>query len=143
MSAPSRPIGEGEVEEKVVQSGSVAPPVRGRKALARRAELTVERVDLDHGAKFGEIDGVDDVAIGGDLIQMFRLERMDKGHFWGKVYFRDGRSLRFSFWTSKRSRLQVGAEWEGRATSERAAKVDGAGSRDVQPSIPNPPVSDG
>lgn len=72
-----------------------------------KAQTSICRVDL-------EKDGasVDDIAISGDLISMFRLERMDRDQFWGCVYMLDGRTLRFSFDGSKARSLNVTAEWE-------------------------------
>lgn len=69
-----------------------------------------------------EDDGrhVDDVAISGDLIRMFRLEAMDRDQFWGAVYLRDGRDLRFWFDGSMARSLKVTAEWEGEAPSSEA-----------------------
>lgn len=62
-----------------------------------------------------EKDGlhVDDVAISGDLIRMFRLEAMDRDQFWGAVSLKDGRDLRFWFDGSKARSLKVTAEWDG------------------------------
>ena len=70
------------------------------------AERLVLRVDFEDGGF-----ALDDLAIGGDLIHMLRLERMSGDSVWGKVYLRDGRSLRLSLHIEKRS-LKMNAEWE-------------------------------
>ncbi len=80
--------------------------------------VSVCRVDF-------EADGyhVDDVAISGDLIGMFRLEMMDRDQCWGAVYLRDGRDLRFWFDGSKARSLKVTAEWEGEVASSPASPL--------------------
>ena len=87
--------------------------------------LRSERVD------FEKADELDDLAIGGDLIRMVRLERMAGNHFWGAIYMRDGRDLRLSFWVEKRS-LAVTAEWEGRSEATKASPVDDATRNEVE-----------
>lgn len=49
----------------------------------------VARIDLDDGDLWSG-GALDDLAISGDLIQMLRLERMDTGVFWGRIYMKDG-----------------------------------------------------
>lgn len=62
----------------------------------------IERIDLDD-------NGLDDLAISGELIEMLRLERMGPGHFWGRIYMKDGNHVEMTFW-AKRSKLSVTAE---------------------------------
>jgi hypothetical protein len=59
-----------------------------------------------------EKDGyhVDDVAISGKLIEMFRLERMGREDFWAAIYFSDGTDLTFSIYGRS---LSVAAEFGG------------------------------
>lgn len=79
-----------------------------------------ERVDQESEGKAlacridFEKDGrrVDDIAISGELISMFRLEAMDRDQFWGAVFMRDGRSFRLWFDGSKARSLKVTGEWE-------------------------------
>lgn len=80
------------------------------------SKATTCRIDLDSKG------GLDDLAISGDLITMVRLERMDKGGFWGAVYFRDGRDLRMWF-SADKGKLAVSAEFEGPATHDTGGGV--------------------
>lgn len=63
-----------------------------------------ERVDMDVDG-----EGLDDLAISGDLVSMFRLERMNETWFWGAIYMKDGRSYRIGFSTTK-GRLKATCE---------------------------------
>jgi hypothetical protein len=69
--------------------------------------LAANRIDFDDSGP----PRLDDLAIGGDHIELLRLERMNRNHFWGEVTLRDGRRLRLSFWAPK-GRLDVIAEEE-------------------------------
>lgn len=107
-------VGQVIVDAKVSADGlyvwtklGTRPPMTPNTS---EGELLTHRVDFDR-------NGLDDLAIGGDLISMLRLERMSGNSFWGAVYMRDGRSLRLSFNIEKRS-LRVTAEWERGPTAK-------------------------
>lgn len=62
----------------------------------------VERVDLD-GGDLDSGGSLDDLAISGELINMLRLERMDTGVFWGRIYMKNGPDYVLGFHVSKRA----------------------------------------
>jgi len=75
---------------------------------------------------------VDDVAISGELISMFRLEEMSEGSYWGCVYLRDGRVLHMAL-TAEKERIDVTAEWDFPAPADGVLERQDGLVRDEQP----------
>lgn len=91
-------------------------------ALASFAEAVVEalaaspqggglqrRVDLNNGGTLEEGGHVDDLSISGEYISLLRLERMNRGSFWGRIYMKDGQDIVLSI-SAPKGKIDVTAE---------------------------------
>ena len=101
-----------------------AAPTKREAALAELAKLDGEtmdlaaspqggglqrRVDLNNGGTLEAGGHVDDLSISGEYISLLRLERMNRGSFWGRIYMKDGQDIVLSI-SAPKGKIDVTAE---------------------------------
>ena len=101
-----------------------AAPTKREAALAELAKLDGEtmdlaaspqggglqrRVDLNNGGTLEAGGHVDDLSISGEYISLLRLERMNRGSFWGRIYMKDGKDIVLSI-SAPKGKIDVTAE---------------------------------